>query len=559
MHILRDTFSDAVHLRNDLFSYQREVQEEGELSNGVLVFERFLDCSTQEAAEAVNDLLTSRLHQFEHTTFTEVPALCAEFGLTPQEQAAVFAYAKGLQDWQSGGHEWHMRSSRYMNKNANVEPEILGGPTGLGTSAARVIPSLLQTMPQRLRSLSHVQFQHVGPTKLPDFYMPFTTGESPHLNASRRNNIEWARRMGLLDPIPGIWNEHKLRGFDFALCAAGIHPDANATQLDLSTDWLTWGTYGDDYYPVMFGRSYRFAEAKACNARLKQFMPIDGPSPLIPQDALERSLLDLWLRTAAPMTVEARRIFRKAIEDMIDSWLWELANQSQNRIPDPIDYIEMRRKTFGSDLTMALSRLSHSRHVPPEIYKTRVVWAMENSAADYACFLNDVFSYQKEIEFEGEVHNCILVVENFLNCDRKQALRIVNDLMTARMKQFEHIVDKELPILCEDFELSKEASSELIDYAERLKQWNAGILRWHLGTHRYEEHELRTQSLAVSWMYNLPGSLGTSAARFVSSLANQVPSKEAPTPPTPEPQQPNIAGLGTSASKLAQQLRENKK
>ena len=27
-------------------------------------------------------------------------------------------YVKGLQDWQAGGHEWHMRSSRYMNKGA---------------------------------------------------------------------------------------------------------------------------------------------------------------------------------------------------------------------------------------------------------------------------------------------------------------------------------------------------------------------------------------------------------------------------------------------------------
>lgn len=72
--VLRDTFSDAVHLRNDLFSYQREVEDEGENSNGVLVLEKFLGCTTQEAAEAVNDLLTSRLQQFENTALTEVPA-----------------------------------------------------------------------------------------------------------------------------------------------------------------------------------------------------------------------------------------------------------------------------------------------------------------------------------------------------------------------------------------------------------------------------------------------------------------------------------------------------
>jgi len=73
MRVLSDTFADGVHLRNDLFSYQREVREEGENSNAVLVFEHFFDCPTQEAAELVNDLLTSRLQQFENTALVEVP------------------------------------------------------------------------------------------------------------------------------------------------------------------------------------------------------------------------------------------------------------------------------------------------------------------------------------------------------------------------------------------------------------------------------------------------------------------------------------------------------
>ncbi|AIJ22728.1 terpene synthase family protein [Amycolatopsis methanolica] len=118
VEVLSDTFADAVHLRNDLFSYQREVQEEGENSNAVLVLERFLGCSAQEAAELVNDLLTSRLQQFEDTALVDVPALLAEHAALPHEQIAVGAYVKGLQDWQSGGHEWHARSSRYMNEGA---------------------------------------------------------------------------------------------------------------------------------------------------------------------------------------------------------------------------------------------------------------------------------------------------------------------------------------------------------------------------------------------------------------------------------------------------------
>jgi hypothetical protein len=126
---------------------------------------------TQEAAEAVNDLLTSRLHQFESTVVTELPGLFVEKGLSPQECADVFAYVKGLQDWQSGGHEWHMRSSRYMNKRSGggagglaaegvLGPILSGplsGPTGLGTSAVSLVPSTTRRAESaRARSFSHV-------------------------------------------------------------------------------------------------------------------------------------------------------------------------------------------------------------------------------------------------------------------------------------------------------------------------------------------------------------------------------------------------------------------
>lgn len=110
--------------------------------------------------------------------------------------------------------------------------------------------------------------------------------------------------MGLL--AEAIWDAHKLAAFDLALCAAGIHPDATPDELDLSTNWLTWGTYGDDYYPVIFGRTRDLAAAKAYTARLSQFMPVepDTAAP-VPITALERGLANLWSRTAGPTTADA--------------------------------------------------------------------------------------------------------------------------------------------------------------------------------------------------------------------------------------------------------------
>lgn len=232
--VLRDAFSDAVHIRNDLFSYEREVTDEGELSNAVLVLETFLGCTTQEAAEASNDLLTSRLQQFEQTALYELPQLFADLALEPAEIAAVLAYTKGLQDWQSGGHEWHMVSSRYMNKEARATAPVTLPfmPSGLGTSALDLRSVFnRRSMELRRRSFTHTPFERTGPSVIPEIYMPHRLTLSPHLAHAREESVAWARRTGLLDPQPGdpgsaIWTEEKLRGYDFAVCSAGIDPDA---------------------------------------------------------------------------------------------------------------------------------------------------------------------------------------------------------------------------------------------------------------------------------------------------------------------------------------------
>ncbi|GAB3236125.1 terpene synthase family protein [Glycomyces halotolerans] len=492
VRVLRDAFSDGVHLRNDLFSYQREVAEEGENANAVLVLERFLGCDTQRAADLVGDILTSRLHQFENTALTEVPQLVAHLGLSLEEQSAVALYAKGLQDWQAGGHEWHMRSSRYMNDPAE---RVLGGPNGLGTSAARVA---LSGLCQHVRT----PFREVGPSRIPDFHMPFELKLGPHLERARRHNTEWAASMGMLavDPLrpgSGLWDRRRFEGFDFALCSSGIDPDGTPEEVECSSDWLAWGTYGDDYYPAVFGRGRDFGAAVEQNRRLSRCMPLDLASGPEPANPLEAGLSDLWRRTASSLAETGRAEFKAAVETMLEGWLWELHHSAQNRVPDPVDYIEMRRQTFGSDMTMSLARLTTGRLVPDAVYDSRPVREMENSAVDAACLINDLFSYQKEVEFEGELINGVVVVEEFLGCSVAEATEVVADLISARLEQFELVASTELPAVAERFGLEAGAREALDAYVQDLRYWVAAILNWHRETARYREGELRRSALTA--------------------------------------------------------------
>lgn len=527
LRVLRDTFADGVHLRNDLFSYQREVEDEGENANCVLVLERFLGIAPQRAADLTNELLTSRLHQFENTALTEVPAVCDEHHLSPAERARVARYTRGLQDWQSGGHEWHMRSSRYMNQGGAVASAgpltgLASGPLApLAPLAAQIRLTPTNLGAGRIKSFRFQPFRPVGPVALPAFYMPYPARCNPHLDAARRSSKAWARQMGMLDELPGIpggyvWNDRKFDAADVALCAAMIHPDANRSQLDISAEWLVWGTYADDYFPLIYGRTRDMAGARLFNERLLLFMPLDAaptPPPLTP---IERGLGDLWARTAGGLSQAMRRQFRAATWDMTTSWLWELANQIQHRIPDPVDYVEMRRQTFGSELTASLFWLTRGDGLPAELLRTRTMRGIENSANDYACLMNDIFSYQKEVEYEGEFHNAVLVVENFLDCSPADAVSVVNDLMTSRMQQFEDLLASELPVVLDELRLDPAVRDRVQTYLTGFQLWMAGILTWHRTVDRYREPELRADRRLPAPRFGAPSGLGTSATRIAA-------------------------------------------
>lgn len=361
-------------------------------------------------------------------------------------------------------------------------------------------------------------FEEVPSLPEPALDMPFELRLSPHWQDAKEKSVAWTRDMGFFDDVPRVWTEDKLRDYDLALCSAGLDPDATPEELEISALWLTWGTYGDDYYPAVFGRTLDMPAAKVATDRLKQMMPLEGepPTPVTP---MERGLADVWQRTTASMPSANRRQFRRAVDLMLDSWLWELKNQHENRVPDPVDYVEMRRSTFGSDMTLSLARLGHGGLVPDELYRTRTIRNIENSAIDYATMLNDLYSYRKEIQFEGEVHNMVLVVRNFLDVDLERAYKVTTDLANARLKQFQHAVAVGLPALFEEFDLGPETRDALNTYVAELQDWMAGILNWHREVVRYHDADLAKhfghRQIVPQTPYG-PTGLGTSSTRILA-------------------------------------------
>ena len=307
MRVLRDTFADGVHLRNDLFSYQREIEDEGELSNGVLVLETFLGCTTQQAADAVNDLLTSRLQQFEHTSLTELPAAACRARARPGGAAGVLAYVKGLQDWQSGGHEWHVRSSRYMNgaRTAARAPGLGGsrdwaprrrpGCTGRAEAAPQPHPRPVPAgRPVAAARPVHAVHRAAQP--------------APGRRAAQPRGVGAADGHPRRTRSRAVWDEEKLVAYDLAALrgAASTRTPRPRSSTCRRAGW-PGGRTATTTSPWCSGAPAtwppRRRQRRGCRRSCRSTAP---PVARRRRTRWNAALADLWARTAGPMSPAAR-------------------------------------------------------------------------------------------------------------------------------------------------------------------------------------------------------------------------------------------------------------
>jgi germacradienol/geosmin synthase len=111
----------------------------------VLVVEHFLDVDRWAARDVVADLVAARMRQFEHILANDLPALFEEYDLDEAVRDTLNRHADHLKDWMSGILEWHRKCVRYTDAELHrLRDEMTGAPrsrlpTGLGTSAARVV------------------------------------------------------------------------------------------------------------------------------------------------------------------------------------------------------------------------------------------------------------------------------------------------------------------------------------------------------------------------------------------------------------------------------------
>lgn len=509
IRVLNDISCDTILLRNDILSLRKEL-EQGECNNAVLVTMALLACDVQAAVEIVSDVVTARLQLAEHVIATELAEMFDEHALAPDERATVLAYVQGLRDGLAGDFQWETGTGRYhasppvwLPPDSPVAGWIPTGPHGLGTAAARIG---LDRRMIALRVRTHAPAPALPPASgarpaIPA--LPFGARCNANLGELRAGAHAWPRAMGMLGPGGwGVWDRARLDAMDLALFTASTHPDAAAGDLALVHDWHVWAFYVDDFFALHLKRRRDAAGARTLVARLAALMAEAPPAPA--PHPVERGLADLWSRSAGAIAVGLRARLREHVIEFATGWLWELANLAQQRAPEPIDYVAMRRRTARTAFAADLVCHAQGIELEPALHATRALRSIDSSWADAAGFHNDLISDRVEAEREGDPYNGVLVLERFLGCGHARAAALLARLAGARVAELCHAIEVELPVLVDERPQARAATTA---YVRGLQDWLAGASRWSLESGRYGA---RAQDRA--WMG--PRGLGTSAARL---------------------------------------------
>jgi germacradienol/geosmin synthase len=359
---------------------------------------------------------------------------------------------------------------------------------------------------------------------MPQFYMPFPARLNPHLATARAHTKAWARRMGLLGPEQRAWDEDSFDAADYASFSAWNYPDAVVSELSLVTDWHVWGFFLDDEFVAHYDRGGDPALAQRFLDRLTALMPVFGVSAVVPENPLERALADLWPRTGYTKSPDWRRRFSGHVRNMAASAVVEMSNVAAEHVPDAVTYTAMRRETGGMDFSACLVEHTRGVEVPSGINRARAIRVLKDTFADSDLWRNDIVSFDKEMA-EGQTNNGVLVMAQLLGGDLQEAVERVNDLVTSRLRQFEHTAAVELPDLFDRLALDPVTRGHILTYVHGLRDWMAGDLQWTLTTRRYHSDTpppapaapaAPDEDMLFRWTAGGPSGIGTTAARFPS-------------------------------------------
>lgn len=320
---------------------------------------------------------------------------------------------------------------------------------------------------------------------IPDFYCPVDSALNPHAEEGDRFAIEWASRLGLItgEDVWGIGPAHlgHLAGYS--------HPDVELPALRIAIAWLDWLMVYDDGVLDKWARVSQLDQPTitALQHRILDIMRGQGEAECgggqdDPLDRGMRAIRSDIVRLAPDWDMTS---FVRGFARYLQANVWEATNIWRREPPGLSVYTNMRRHTGCLFPTYELSAVLGGIRLPAATREHVALRQLEIMANNYTCWLNDVFSFERE-RVDGQVNNLVAVLRHEFGLSYQEAADRAVVMCRVEMDSYLELKDR-LP------SLGLDVDDDLARYLRVLESWMRALLDWHRMTFRYD---VRTKETA---------------------------------------------------------------
>ncbi|WP_431046077.1 family 2 encapsulin nanocompartment cargo protein terpene cyclase [Streptomyces sp. P1-3] len=344
------------------------------------------------------------------------------------------------------------------------------GPTGLGTSAARVAARKPAGTPDA---------PDEGGTGVPRLYCPPALRDDPALGQEVNDRlVEWADEVGIY-----AGRLDRVRAADFGRLMMLAHPDTDDPDRLLAAgkcalaEWATDDYYCDDETtgsrPELLGSHLGLAYAAADPAQLPARYAPAWESDLRddPVRVALRSGFEHLARYAEPSQVSR---LRHEIAVLFVGYGQEGSWRSRGHMPSVHEYLVHRQ--INSFLPcIALVDAVGGYALPATEYGDPRVRRAVAMAATAATLVNDLYSMTKEHDSSGVEFNLPTVIAEGERCSPREAIERSAEIHDELVHRFE----------AEAAALALAGSPQLRRFLAGVWAWLGGNREWHSGSPRY--------------------------------------------------------------------------
>lgn len=298
----------------------------------------------------------------------------------------------------------------------------------------------------------------------------------PEVDAVQERTIEWAYRFML---IVDDETSTLLRRVRFVELAAGSCSRAPARDLALLNDWITWLFFHDDWFCDGVGSSVARDPTRLAALHKRLLEILAGARPDSDEGPLSHALSDLRYRLARRMGGGWLPRFTRGVRAYFQSNLWEIQTRNAGRAPSIPAYLKMRAYSGAVHTAFDFLDVTAGGMIPAELREHAVLQQLALMANNCICWVNDIFSYPKEIQ-EGHATNLVLLLQRERGLAVDDAVARAVELHNEELRAFLEL-ERELP------RFSHKLSPAALAYVEGMRAWMFGNLAWSRETARYQQ------------------------------------------------------------------------